>query len=149
MSCLCILLAQLLPPALLLLAAGCRWGLCWRSGAEEGSFQSKLGSQPPSPLTVPGTNNSFHTQQTGRENTTNPSSPRHHLAQGTMEKTQYSQERQATFPFGQTLPLFLLFSSPKKDIWGRRRSYRLQIYSTSKQRLTAESQEDLAFSWAR
>ncbi|XP_055467785.1 amiloride-sensitive amine oxidase [copper-containing]-like [Psammomys obesus] len=100
-------------------------------------------------LDVAGTNNSFHTQQTRQENTTNPGSPRHHPAQGTMEKTQYSQERQATFPFGQTLPPFLFFSSPKKDIWGRRRSYRLQIYSTSKQRLTAESQEDLAFSWAR
>lgn len=62
---------------------------------------------------------------------------------------QYSQERQATFPFGQTLPPFLLFSSPKKDVLGRRRGYRLQIYSTSQQKLSPESQEDLAFTWAR
>ncbi|XP_059112615.1 amiloride-sensitive amine oxidase [copper-containing]-like [Peromyscus eremicus] len=99
-------------------------------------------------LDVAGTNNSFHTLQT-RQNTTNPGSLRHHLVQDTMEKTRYSQERQATFPFGQTLPPFLLFSSPQRDIWGHRRSYRLHIYSTSRQKLTPESQEDLAFTWAR
>uniref|UniRef100_A0A8C6HQL9 Amine oxidase n=1 Tax=Mus spicilegus TaxID=10103 RepID=A0A8C6HQL9_MUSSI len=112
------------------------------------SFQSKLDSKPSSPLMVPGTNNSFHTLQAKQKNTTNSSSPRR-LVQDVMEKTQYSQERQATFSFGQTLPSFLLFSSPKKDIWGYRRSYRLKIYSTSEQRLTPETQEDLAFSWAR
>ncbi|EGV91792.1 amiloride-sensitive amine oxidase [copper-containing] [Cricetulus griseus] len=100
-------------------------------------------------LDVAGTNNSFHTLHTRQKNTTNPGSLRPHLVQDTMEKTQYSQERQATFPFGQTLPPFLLFSSPQTDIWGHRRSYRLQIYSTSKQKLTPASQEDLAFSWAR
>lgn len=97
---------------------------------------------------VSGTNNSFHTVQTRQKNTTNSSSPRR-LVQNIMEKTQYSQERQATFPFGRTLPSFLLFSSPKKDIWGNRRSYCLKIYSTSEERLTPETQEDLAFSWAR
>ncbi|XP_021047125.1 amiloride-sensitive amine oxidase [copper-containing]-like [Mus pahari] len=99
-------------------------------------------------LDVAGTNNSFHTLQAKQKNTTNSSSPRR-LVQDMMEKTQYSQERQATFSFGQTLPSFLLFSSPKKDIWGYRRSYRLKIYSTSEQRLTPETQEDVAFSWAR
>ncbi|EDL88221.1 rCG52358 [Rattus norvegicus] len=99
-------------------------------------------------LDVAGINNSFHTLQTRQKNTTNSSSPRR-LVQDIMEKTQYSQERQATFSFGHTLPSFLLFSSPKKDIWGYRRSYRLKIYSTSEQSLTPETQEDLAFSWAR
>lgn len=97
---------------------------------------------------ISGPNNSFHTLQSRQKNTTSSSSPRH-LVQDIMEKTQYSQEHQATFPFGQTLPSFLLFSSPKKDIWGYRRSYRLKIYSTSEQKLTPETQEDLAFSWAR
>ncbi|XP_051008367.1 amiloride-sensitive amine oxidase [copper-containing]-like isoform X2 [Acomys russatus] len=98
-------------------------------------------------LDVAGTDNSFHTLQARQNTTTKPSRPRHH--QATMEKIRYSQESQATFPFGQTLPPFLLFSSPKTDIWGHRRSYHLKIDSTSKQRLTPESQEDLAFSWAR
>ncbi|XP_041496670.1 amiloride-sensitive amine oxidase [copper-containing]-like [Microtus oregoni] len=96
-------------------------------------------------LDVAGTNNSFHTQQTRQKNITS----QHHLVQGTSLNTQYSQERQATFLFGQTLPPFLLFSSPKKDVLGRRRGYRLQIYSTSQQKLSSESQEDLAFTWAR
>ncbi|XP_031237668.1 amiloride-sensitive amine oxidase [copper-containing]-like [Mastomys coucha] len=99
-------------------------------------------------LDVAGTNNSFHTLQAQQKNTTNSSGPKR-LVQDIIEETQYSQERQATFSFGQTLPSFLLFSSPKKDVWGYRRSYRLKIYSTSEQRLTPETQEDLAFSWAR
>ncbi|KAL1768143.1 Amiloride-sensitive amine oxidase [copper-containing] [Sigmodon hispidus] len=99
-------------------------------------------------LDVTGINNSFHTLQS-EKNTTVPGSLRHNLTQDTMEKTQYSRERQATFPFGQTLPPFLLFSGPQTDIWGHGRSYRLQIYSTSKQTLTPEYQEELAFTWAR
>ena len=59
------------------------------------SFQSKLDSKPSSPLMVPGTNNSFHTLQAKQKNITNSSSPRR-LVQDVMEKTQYSQERQAT-----------------------------------------------------
>lgn len=112
------------------------------------SFQFKLDCKHSSPLMVPGTNNSFHTLQAQQKNTTNSSGPKRPV-QDIMEETQYSQERQATFSFGQTLPSFLLFSSPKKDVWGYRRSYRLKIYSTSEQRLTPETQEDLAFSWAR
>ncbi|EDL88223.1 amiloride binding protein 1 (amine oxidase, copper-containing), isoform CRA_a [Rattus norvegicus] len=83
------------------------------------------------------------------ENLTNPWSPSHSLVQPTLEQTQYSQEHQAAFRFGQTLPKYLLFSSPQKNCWGHRRSYRLQIHSMAEQVLPPGWQEERAVTWAR
>uniref|UniRef100_G1QDC3 Amine oxidase n=1 Tax=Myotis lucifugus TaxID=59463 RepID=G1QDC3_MYOLU len=80
-------------------------------------------------LDVAGTKNSFQTLGMKLENITNPWSPEHRLVQPTLEQTEYSRERQAAFPFGQTLPKYLLFTSPKENRWGHKRSYRLQIHS--------------------
>lgn len=98
---------------------------------------------------LPGTKNSFQTLKTKLENITNPWSPSHSLVQPTLEQTQYSQERQAAFRFGRTLPKYLLFSSPQKNRWGHRRSYRLQIHSMAEQVLPPGWQEEQAVTWSR
>lgn len=102
-----------------------------------------------SPLTPSGTKNSFMTLKTKLENITNPWSPAHSLVQPTLEQAQYSRERQAAFRFGQTLPKYLLFSSPQKNHWGHRRSYRLQIHSMADQVLPPGWKEERAVTWAR
>lgn len=102
-----------------------------------------------SPTPPPGTKNSFRTLKTKLENITNPWSPSHSLVQPTLEQTQYSHEHQAAFLFGQTLPKYLLFSSPQKNRWGHRRSYRLQIHSMAEQVLPPGWQEERAVTWAR
>lgn len=101
------------------------------------------------PTPTPGTKNSFQTLKMKLENITNPWSPSHSLVQPTLEQTQYSQEHQAAFRFGQTLPKYLLFSSPQKNCWGHRRSYRLQIHSMAEQVLPPGWQEERAVTWAR
>lgn len=106
-------------------------------------------SHPLSPLMLPGTKNSFQTLKTKLENITNPWSPSHSVVQPTLEQTQYSRERQASFRFGQTLPKYLLFSSPQKNRWGHRRSYRLQIHSMAEQVLPPGLREERAVTWAR
>ncbi|XP_038175980.1 amiloride-sensitive amine oxidase [copper-containing] [Arvicola amphibius] len=100
-------------------------------------------------LDVAGTKNSFQTLKTKLENITNPWSPSHSVVQPSLEQTQYSWERQASFRFGQTLPKYLLFSSPQKNRWGHRRSYRLQIHSMAEQVLPPGWQEERAVTWAR
>ncbi|GAB1290799.1 Amine oxidase [Apodemus speciosus] len=100
-------------------------------------------------LDVAGTKNSFQTLKTKLENITNPWSPSHSLVQPTLEQTQYSQEQQAAFRFGRTLPKYLLFSSSQKNPWGHRRSYRLQIHSMAEQVLPPGWREERAVTWAR
>ncbi|KAM4874025.1 diamine oxidase [copper-containing] isoform 1-T4 [Thomomys bottae] len=100
-------------------------------------------------LDVAGTNNSFQTLQMKLENITNPWSPRHHLVQPILKQKQYSHERQAAFRFGQTLPKYLLITSPQKNPWGHERSYRLQMHSMAEQVLPAGWQEERALTWAR
>ncbi|XP_036212075.1 amiloride-sensitive amine oxidase [copper-containing]-like [Myotis myotis] len=100
-------------------------------------------------LDVAGTKNSFQTLGMKLENITNPWSPEHRLVQPTLERTGYSRERQAAFRFGQTLPKYLLFTSPKENRWGHQRSYRLQIHSMAEQVLPPGWQEERAVTWAR
>ncbi|XP_046285874.1 amiloride-sensitive amine oxidase [copper-containing] isoform X1 [Marmota monax] len=100
-------------------------------------------------LDVAGTKNSFETLEMKLENITNPWSPRHRLIQPTLEQRQYSQERQAAFRLGRPLPRHLLFTNPKKNPWGHKRSYRLQIYSSAEQVLPFGWQEERAITWAR
>ncbi|KAM5205317.1 diamine oxidase [copper-containing] [Hipposideros larvatus] len=100
-------------------------------------------------LDVAGTKNSFQTLRMKLENITNPWSPTHHLVQPTLEQTRYSRERQAAFHFRRTLPKYLLFTSPKKNPWGHKRSYRLQIHSMADQVLPPGWQEERAVTWAR
>ncbi|XP_070122185.1 diamine oxidase [copper-containing] isoform X1 [Equus caballus] len=100
-------------------------------------------------LDVAGTKNSFQTLRMKLENITNPWSPRHRLVQPTLEQTRYSRERQAAFRFGRTLPEYLLFTSPKENRWGHRRSYRLQIHSMAHQVLPPGWHEERAVTWAR
>ncbi|KAB0395986.1 hypothetical protein E2I00_013394, partial [Balaenoptera physalus] len=83
------------------------------------------------------------------ENTTNPWSPRHRLVQPALQETRYSRERQAAFSFRQTLPKYLLFTSPQENPWGHKRSYRLQIHSMADQVLPPGWQEERAVTWAR
>lgn len=83
------------------------------------------------------------------ENITNPWSPGHHLVQPTLKQSRYSQERQAAFRFGQTLPKYLLFTSREKNRWGHERGYRLQIHSMAEQVLPAGLPEERAITWAR
>ncbi|XP_006895224.1 PREDICTED: amiloride-sensitive amine oxidase [copper-containing] [Elephantulus edwardii] len=100
-------------------------------------------------LDVAGTKNSFQTLRTKLQNISNPWSPGHHLLQPVLEQTQHSLERQASFRFGQTLPKYLLFSSPKENAWGHKRSYRVQINSMADQVLLPGWQEEQAVTWAR
>ncbi|KAK2502872.1 hypothetical protein MC885_020121 [Smutsia gigantea] len=100
-------------------------------------------------LDVAGTKNSFQTLQMKLENITNPWSPGHHIVQPTLEQTQFTRERQAAFRFKQTLPQYLLFTSPKENPWGHKRSYRLQIHSMAHQVLPPGWQEEQAVTWAR
>uniref|UniRef100_G1Q6A9 Amine oxidase n=2 Tax=Myotis lucifugus TaxID=59463 RepID=G1Q6A9_MYOLU len=100
-------------------------------------------------LDVAGTKNSFQTLGMKLENITNPWSPEHRLVQPTLEQTGYSREREAAFRFGQTLPKYLLFTSPKENRWGHQRSYRLQIHSMAEQVLPPGWEEERAFTWAR
>ncbi|XP_057588058.1 amiloride-sensitive amine oxidase [copper-containing] [Hippopotamus amphibius kiboko] len=100
-------------------------------------------------LDVAGTKNSFQTLQMKLENITNPWSPRHLLVQPTLQERRYSRERQAAFRFGRTLPKYLLFTSPKENPWGHKRSYRLQIHSMAEQVLPPGWQEEKAVTWAR
>lgn len=101
------------------------------------------------PCTPVGTKNSFQTLQMKLENITNPWSPGHRIVQPTLEQTQFSRERQAAFRFKQTLPQYLLFTSPKENPWGHLRSYRLQIHSMAHQVLPPGWQEEQAVTWAR
>ncbi|XP_070281049.1 diamine oxidase [copper-containing]-like [Myotis yumanensis] len=100
-------------------------------------------------LDVAGTKNSFQTLGMKLENITNPWSPEHRLVQPTLKQTGYPRERQAAFRFGQTLPKYLLFTSPMENRWGHQRSYRLQIHSMAEQVLPPGWQEERAFTWAR
>ncbi|KAM6167500.1 diamine oxidase [copper-containing] [Erethizon dorsatum] len=100
-------------------------------------------------MDVAGTKNSFQTLEMKLENITNPWSPRHPLVQPTLKQTRYSQERQAAFRFGQTLPKYLLFTSREKNPWGHERSYRLQIHSMAEQVLPVGLPEERAVTWAR
>lgn len=83
------------------------------------------------------------------ENITNPWSPRHRLVQPALQETKFSRESQAAFLFRQTLPKYLLFTSPEKNPWGHKRSYRLQIHSMADQVLPPGWQEERAVTWAR
>ncbi|EPQ04824.1 Amiloride-sensitive amine oxidase [copper-containing] [Myotis brandtii] len=96
-----------------------------------------------------GTKNSFQTLGMKLENITNPWSPEHRLVQPTLKQTGYSRERQAAFRFGQNLPKYLLFTSPKENRWGHQRSYRLQIHSMAEQVMPPGWQEERAVTWAR
>ncbi|XP_008564205.1 PREDICTED: amiloride-sensitive amine oxidase [copper-containing] isoform X1 [Galeopterus variegatus] len=100
-------------------------------------------------LDVAGTENSFQTLQMKLENITNPWSPGHQLVQPTLQQTQYPRERQAAFRFGRALPKLLLFTSPEKNPWGHRRSYRLQIHSSAHEVLPLGWQEERGITWAR
>ncbi|XP_037371106.1 amiloride-sensitive amine oxidase [copper-containing]-like [Talpa occidentalis] len=100
-------------------------------------------------LDVAGSRNSFQTLQMKLENITNPWSPRHRLVQPTLEQRGYSRERQAAFRFRKPLPKYLLFTSPQKNRWGHKRSYRLQIHSMADQVLPPGWQEERAVTWAR
>lgn len=83
------------------------------------------------------------------ENITNPWSPGHRLVQPALQQMRYSRERQAAFRFGQTLPKYLLFTSPEQNPWGHQRSYRVQIHSMADQVLPPGWQEEQAVTWAR
>ncbi|XP_048193926.1 LOW QUALITY PROTEIN: amiloride-sensitive amine oxidase [copper-containing] [Perognathus longimembris pacificus] len=100
-------------------------------------------------LDVAGTKNSFQTLEMKLENTSNPWSPGHRLVQPFLRRTQYGSERQAAFRHGQALPRHLLFTSPRRNAWGHRRSYRLQIHSAAEQVLPPGWQEERAVTWAR
>ncbi|XP_014391358.1 PREDICTED: amiloride-sensitive amine oxidase [copper-containing] [Myotis brandtii] len=100
-------------------------------------------------IDCPGTKNSFQTLGMKLENITNPWSPEHRLVQPTLKQTGYSRERQAAFRFGQNLPKYLLFTSPKENRWGHQRSYRLQIHSMAEQVMPPGWQEERAVTWAR
>lgn len=100
-------------------------------------------------LDVGGSKNSFQTLRMALENVTNPWSPGHRLVQPKLERTKYSRERQAAFRFGQKLPPYLLFTSPKQNPWGHQRSYRLQLHSMAHQVLPPGWQEERGVTWAR
>ncbi|XP_027394404.1 amiloride-sensitive amine oxidase [copper-containing] [Bos indicus x Bos taurus] len=100
-------------------------------------------------LDVAGTKNSFQTLQMKLENITNPWSPGHRLVHPALQQMRYSRERQAAFRFGQTLPKYLLFTSPEQNPWGHQRSYRVQIHSMADQVLPPGWQEERAVTWAR
>ncbi|ELW64818.1 amiloride-sensitive amine oxidase [copper-containing] [Tupaia chinensis] len=100
-------------------------------------------------LDVAGTRNSFQTLSMKLENITNPWSPGHHVVQPTLLRTQYFRERQAAFRFRRPLPKYLLFTSPKENPWGHKRSYRLQIHSMADQVLPPGWQEEQGITWAR
>ncbi|XP_007536701.1 amiloride-sensitive amine oxidase [copper-containing] [Erinaceus europaeus] len=100
-------------------------------------------------LDVAGIENSFQTLHMKLENITNPWSPGHILVQPTLERKQYSRERQAAFSFRQKLPKHLLFSSEQENCWGHQRSYRLQINSMADQVLPPGWQEEQGITWAR
>ncbi|XP_003410056.1 amiloride-sensitive amine oxidase [copper-containing] [Loxodonta africana] len=100
-------------------------------------------------LDVAGTKNSFQTLGMKLQNITNPWSPGHYLVQPTLEQTHLPCERQAAFRFGRALPKYLLFTSPKKNPWGHKRSYRVQINSMASQVLLPGCQEERALTWAR
>ncbi|KAM6214950.1 diamine oxidase [copper-containing] [Rhynchocyon petersi] len=100
-------------------------------------------------LDVAGTKNSFQTLRMKLQNITNPWSPGHHLVQPTLEQREHHHERQASFRFGKALPKYLLFTSPKKNPWGHKRSYRVQIHSMADQVLPPGWQEEQAITWAR
>uniref|UniRef100_A0A8C6RX01 Amine oxidase n=1 Tax=Nannospalax galili TaxID=1026970 RepID=A0A8C6RX01_NANGA len=100
-------------------------------------------------LDVAGTKNSFQTAQMRLKNKTNPWSQRSHQVKTILHKTQYSRERQAAFRFTQTLPKYLLFSSTKKNMWGPRSSYRLQVHSPAGPVLPQGWQKSTAFEWFR
>ncbi|KAM5303344.1 diamine oxidase [copper-containing] isoform 1-T8 [Glossophaga mutica] len=100
-------------------------------------------------LDVAGSKNSFQTLGMKLENITSPWDPEHRLLVPALEETRYQQERQAAFRFGQTLPKYLLFSSAKKNPWGHRRSYRLQLHSMAHQVLPPGSKVEQGITWAR
>ncbi|XP_061022097.1 amiloride-sensitive amine oxidase [copper-containing] [Dama dama] len=100
-------------------------------------------------LDVAGTKNSFQTLQMKLENITNPWSPGHRVVQPALQQMRYSQERQAAFRFGHSLPKYLLFTSPEQNPWGHQRSYRVQIHSMAEQVLPPGWQEERAVTWAR
>lgn len=83
------------------------------------------------------------------KNITKPWSPRNRQVNAILNKTHYSRERQATFPFTEVLPKYLLFSSTPKNIGDPRSSYRLQIHSADEQMLPPGWQKSTAFPWAR
>uniref|UniRef100_A0A8C0K130 Amine oxidase n=1 Tax=Canis lupus dingo TaxID=286419 RepID=A0A8C0K130_CANLU len=115
----------------------------------ESTQEPGFDSHCPSSCTPTGTKNSFQTLQMKLENITNPWSPRHHLVQSTLKQMSYHRERQAAFRFGQTLPKYLLFTSPKENRWHHKRSYRLQIHSMADQVLPLGWQQERAVTWAR
>ncbi|XP_054449402.1 amiloride-sensitive amine oxidase [copper-containing] [Pteronotus mesoamericanus] len=100
-------------------------------------------------LDVAGTKNSLQSLETKLENITCPWSPEDRLVQPTLKQTWYRQERQAAFRFGRPLPKHLLFSSPKKNLWGHHRSYRLQLNSMAHQVLAPGWKEEQGITWAR
>uniref|UniRef100_A0A8C6R8L8 Amine oxidase n=1 Tax=Nannospalax galili TaxID=1026970 RepID=A0A8C6R8L8_NANGA len=85
-------------------------------------------------LDIAGTTNSFQTLQIGREH---------------INQINYTHEYQAAFDFERTLPKYLVFSSPQKNLWGHRHSYHLQIHSKIKQEQLPVWQEDQGITWAR
>ncbi|XP_036885429.1 amiloride-sensitive amine oxidase [copper-containing] [Sturnira hondurensis] len=100
-------------------------------------------------LDVAGSKNSFQTLGMKLENITSPWNPGHQLMVPALELRRYRQERQAAFRFGQTLPKYLLFHSPKENRWGHKRSYRLQLNSMAHQVLTPGSKVERGVTWAR
>ncbi|XP_001371316.1 amiloride-sensitive amine oxidase [copper-containing] isoform X2 [Monodelphis domestica] len=100
-------------------------------------------------LDVAGTNNGFETMGTKLENITNPWNSHYHVVQPVLERNPRHRERHAAFRFGRKLPKFLLFTSPKKNLWGHPRSYRIQLHSMADQVLPPGWQEERTVTWAR
>lgn len=72
------------------------------------------------------------------------------LVQPHLERKQYLQERQATFPMGRPLPRYFLFYSPsQKNRWGHQRSYRIQLNSHADRVLPRNWKEEKGVTWSR
>lgn len=138
----CLALAWLLGRCLWLLSSWRPWGR-----GSQILFQQRILTL--SPFLPPGTENSFQTLKMVPENITNSKNLSPHGLGNTLKQTNYTQERQAAFHFGEPLPNYLIFSNLHTTHLGHGSRYRLQLYSKIHQVQLPDWQKKGGVSWTR
>ncbi|XP_032923003.1 amiloride-sensitive amine oxidase [copper-containing] [Catharus ustulatus] len=101
-------------------------------------------------LDVAGSGNSFETMDIGFENISNPWSAGARVVQPRLQREPRRRERDAALPLARPAPRYLLFSNPRRrNRWGHRRTFRLQLSSHAGPVLPRGWREERGVTWAR
>lgn len=84
------------------------------------------------------------------ENISNPWSAGARVVQPWLHREPRRREREAALPLGRPAPRYLLFSNPRRrNRWGHRRTFRLQLSSHAGPVLPRGWREERGVTWAR